>query len=43
MSTLVGLEKCVLRKYGYSLDRREKATQIVLEQVEVLCRDWAVA
>jgi type I restriction enzyme R subunit len=31
----------LLRKYGYSPDKQEKATQTVLEQVEVLCRNWA--
>ena len=35
--------KRILRKYGYPPDKQEKATQTVLEQAEVLCRDWAVA
>ena len=30
----------ILRKYGYPPDKQEKATQTVLEQAEVLCRDW---
>ena len=35
--------KRILRRYGYPPDRQEKATRTVLEQAEVLCRDWAVA
>ena len=35
--------KRILRRYGYPPDKQEKATQTVLEQAEVLCRDWAVA
>jgi type I restriction enzyme R subunit len=31
----------VLRKYGYPPDKQEKATLLVLEQAETLCRDWA--
>jgi type I restriction enzyme, R subunit len=34
--------KRILRKYGYPPDMQEKATQTVLEQAEVLCKDWAV-
>jgi type I restriction enzyme R subunit len=33
--------KRILRKHGYPPDKQEKATQTVLEQAEVLCRDWA--
>ena len=33
--------KKILRKYGYPPDKQEKATQTVLEQAEMLCRDWA--
>jgi type I restriction enzyme R subunit len=33
--------KRILRKYGYPPDKQEKATQTVLEQAEVLCREWA--
>jgi type I restriction enzyme R subunit len=33
--------KRLLRKYGYPPDKQEKATQTVLEQAELLCRDWA--
>jgi REP-associated tyrosine transposase len=35
--------KRTLRRYGYPPDEQERATQTVLEQAEVLCRDWAVA
>ena len=35
--------KRILRRYGYPPDKQEKATRTVLEQAEVLCRDWAVA
>ena len=35
--------KRILRRYGYPPDKQEKATQTVLEQAEVLCREWAVA
>jgi type I restriction enzyme R subunit len=31
----------LLRKYGYPPDNQEKATQTVLEQAELLCRNWA--
>ena len=34
--------KRILRRYGYPPDKQEKATRTVLEQAEVLCRDWAV-
>jgi type I restriction enzyme R subunit len=33
--------KRLLRKHGYPPDRQEKATQTVLEQAEIMCRDWA--
>ena len=32
--------KRILRKYGYPPDKQEKATKTVLEQAEVLCKDW---
>jgi type I restriction enzyme R subunit len=35
------LVKRILRKYGYPPDKREKATQTVLEQAEVLSQEWA--
>ena len=31
----------ILRKYGYPPDKQEKATLTVLEQAELLCKDWA--
>jgi len=33
--------EAILRKYGYPPDKQEKATQTVLEQAEVLCKEWA--
>lgn len=33
--------KRILRRYGYPPDRQARATELVLEQAEVLCRDWA--
>ena len=33
--------KRLLRKHGYPPDKQEKATQIVLEQAEQLCKGWA--
>jgi type I restriction enzyme R subunit len=30
----------LLRKYGYPPDKQEKATQTVLEQAELLCKEW---
>ena len=33
--------KRILRKYGYPPDRQARATELVLEQAEVLCNDWA--
>lgn len=35
------LVKRLLRKYHYPPDKQEQATQTILEQAEVLCRDWA--
>jgi len=35
------LVKRILRKYGYPPDRQERATRTVLEQAELLCKDWA--
>jgi len=31
----------LLRKYDYPPDKQEKATQTVLEQAELLCKEWA--
>lgn len=33
--------KRILRKYGYPPDKQAKATDLVLQQAEVLCKDWA--
>src|SRR5207249_5784146 len=33
--------KRILRKYGYPPDKQERATLTVLEQAELLCKDWA--
>lgn len=35
------LVKRLLRKYGYPPDKQEKAMVTVLQQAELLCRDWA--
>ena len=34
------LVRRILRKHGYPPDKQEKATQTVLEQVEVLSAEW---
>ena len=31
----------ILRRYGYPPDKQDKATQTVLEQAEVIAKDWA--
>ena len=33
--------KRILRKHGYPPDKQEKATELVLQQAELLCADWA--
>jgi type I restriction enzyme R subunit len=33
--------KRILRKFGYPPDKQARATELVLEQAEVLCRDWS--
>jgi type I restriction enzyme, R subunit len=40
MRTMV---KRILRKYGYPPDKQEKATATVLEQAELLAKDWTTA
>jgi len=35
--------KKILRKYGYPPDKQEKATQTVIEQAEMIARDWVAA
>jgi type I restriction enzyme R subunit len=37
----VQMVKRILRKYGYPPDKQENATQTVLEQAELLAKDWA--
>ncbi len=32
--------KRILRKYGYPPDKQARATELVLEQAEVLCEEW---
>jgi type I restriction enzyme R subunit len=33
--------KRILRKFGYPPDKQARATELVLEQAEVLCKDWS--
>jgi type I restriction enzyme R subunit len=33
----------ILRKYGYPPDKQEKATQTVIDQAEMIARDWVAA
>jgi type I restriction enzyme R subunit len=35
------LVKRTLRRYGYPPDKQARATELVLEQAEVLSADWA--
>ena len=35
------LMKRILKKHGYPPDKQEKATQTVLQQAELLYKDWA--
>lgn len=37
------LVKRILRRYGYPPDKQERATQLVLEQAEVLSEGWAAS
>ncbi|UZE92474.1 MAG: type I restriction endonuclease subunit R [Methanosarcinales archaeon] len=32
--------KRILKKYGYPPDKQKKATELVLEQAHVICKDW---
>ncbi|HEY0348288.1 MAG TPA: type I restriction endonuclease subunit R [Pyrinomonadaceae bacterium] len=34
--------KRILRRHGYPPDKQEKATQTVLEQAELICKDWVM-
>jgi len=36
------LVKRILRKHGYPPDMQQRATELVLEQTEALCKEWAV-
>lgn len=36
------LIKRILRRFGYPPDKQARATELVLEQAEVLCGEWAV-
>ena len=33
--------KKILKRYGYPPDKQQKATDTVLEQAKLLCKDWA--
>lgn len=33
--------KRILRRFGYPPDKQARTTELVLEQAEVICRDWA--
>jgi type I restriction enzyme R subunit len=33
--------KRILKQYGYPPDLQDEAVQTVLQQAEVLCKDWA--
>jgi type I restriction enzyme R subunit len=35
--------KRILRRYGYPPDKQAKATELVLEQAEVLCQEWSLS
>ena len=37
------LVKRILRKHGYPPDMQQRATDLVLEQTEVLCEEWVSA
>jgi len=34
--------KRILRQYGYPPDLQKAATELVIEQAEVLCKEWSV-
>ena len=38
---LMVIVKRTLNKYGYPPDKQKKATETVLEQATLICRDWA--
>ena len=33
--------KRILRRYGYPPDKQARATELVMEQAEVLCEQWS--
>jgi len=35
------LVRRTLKKYGYPPDKQQKATETVLDQAKLLCKDWA--
>ena len=35
--------KRILRRYGYPPDKQARATELVLEQAEVLCQEWTLS
>ena len=35
--------KRILREYGYPPDLQQAATELVIEQAEVLCNGWSMA
>ncbi|MFI5164798.1 MAG: type I restriction enzyme endonuclease domain-containing protein, partial [Bacteroidia bacterium] len=35
--------KRILRKYGYPPDKQKRATELVLEQAELICQEWEFA
>lgn len=35
--------KRILKKYGYPPDKQKKATETVLEQAELICKEWEMA
>ena len=35
--------KRILRRYGYPPDKQARATNLVLEQAEVLCQEWSLS
>lgn len=41
LEILTVMVKRILRKHGYPPDKQERATRIVLEQAELIAKDWA--
>ena len=40
-ATMRVIIKQTLRKYGYPAGKQARATELVLQQAELLCKDWA--